>query len=116
MEVLRAAARGDVPIRVTVRRAIDIRTAFRIADEYGLRMILDECTEGYKVAELIAEKKAPVVLGPYYYYPRTASEYREGEEVNWNNAGSTFTTSSAFLIPSSVLAPREFQLGVRFQF
>jgi imidazolonepropionase-like amidohydrolase len=87
MEVLAAALQKEIPLRVTVRRAIDIRTAFRIADEYGLRIILDECTEGYKVADLIAEKQAPVVLGPFYFYPRTPSQYREGEEVNWNNAG-----------------------------
>ena len=87
LELLAAGLKGEIPVRVTVRRAIDIRTALRIADEYGLRIILDECTEGYKVAELIAEKQAPVVLGPFYYYPRTYSQYREGDEVNWNNAG-----------------------------
>ena len=37
--------------------------------------------------------------------------------VNWNqNAGSTFITSGAFLIPSRVLGPREYQFGVRFTF
>lgn len=87
MKLLATALKADIPIRVTVRRAIDIRTAFRIADEYGLRIILDECTEGYKVAELIAEKQTPVVLGPFYYYPRSSSQYSEGREVNWNNAG-----------------------------
>ncbi len=87
MEVLSAALKGEIPIRVTVRRALDIRTAFRIADEYGLRLILDECTEGYKVAEKIAAKRAPVVLGPFYYYPKTSSQYAEGRKVNWNNAG-----------------------------
>jgi len=87
MEVLSAVLKGEIPIRVTVRRAIDIRTAFRIADEYGLQLILDECTEGYKVAKEIAEKRAPVVLGPFYYYPKTSSQYTEGRKVNWNNAG-----------------------------
>lgn len=87
LEALTAAAKGELPLRVTVRRAIDIRTAFRIADEYGLKITLDECTEGYKVAELIAEKKAAVVLGPYYFYPRTREQYNEGREFNWNNAG-----------------------------
>ncbi len=38
------------------------------------------------------------------------------DRVNWNNAGSTFTDSTAFLIPGSVLAPREYQFGLRFQF
>lgn len=87
MDILSAALKGEIPIRVTARRALDIRTAFRIADEYGLRLILDECTEGYKVAEKIAEKSTPVVLGPFYYYPRTYSQYSEGRKVNWNNAG-----------------------------
>jgi len=87
MEILAAALNGKIPIRVAVRRAIDIRTALRIANEYGLSLILDECTEGYKVAEEIAKKNAPVVLGPFYYYPSTSSQYDEGREVNWNNAG-----------------------------
>jgi len=87
MDVLSAALKGEIPIRVTARRALDIRTAFRIADEYGLRIILDECTEGYKVAEKIAEKRTPVVLGPFYYYPGTSSQYTEGRKVSWNNAG-----------------------------
>jgi len=87
MEIVAAALQGKIPIRVAVRRAIDIRTALRIANEYGLSLILDECTEGYKVAEEIAKKNAPVVLGPFYYYPRTSSQYEEGREVNWNNAG-----------------------------
>jgi imidazolonepropionase-like amidohydrolase len=87
MDVLSAALKGEIPIRVTVRRALDIRTAFRIANEYGMQLILDECTEGYKAAEKIAEKRTPVVLGPFYYYPRTSSQYTEGRKVNWNNAG-----------------------------
>jgi len=87
MEIIAAALQGKIPIRVAVRRAVDIRTALRIADEYGLSLILDECTEGYKVAEEIAKKNVPVVLGPFYYYPRTSSQYDEGREVNWNNAG-----------------------------
>jgi len=108
MEILSAALKGDIPIRITVRRAMDIRTAFRIANEVlqankeisspspngrtqtkwgGLKLILDECTEGYKVAEEIAEKRVPVVLGPFYYYPKTSSQYSEGRKVNWNNAG-----------------------------
>jgi len=87
MEVVSAAIKNQIPIRMIARRAIDIRTAFRIADEYGLKIIVDECTEGYKVPELIAAKQAPVVLGPFYYYPRTYSQYVEGRECNWNNPG-----------------------------
>ena len=27
------------------------------------------------------------MLGPFYYYPGSISQRREGREVNWNNAG-----------------------------
>lgn len=87
IEILCAALEGRIPIRVTVRRAIDIRTALRIAGECELQLVLDECTEGYKVAGEIAKRHMPVVLGPFYYYPRGSSQYYEGREVNWNNAG-----------------------------
>lgn len=87
LKVIAAALKGVIPIRVNVRRAIDIRTALRIADEYRFRLVLDECTEGYKVADELAKKEVPVVLGPFYYYPTGSSQYDEGREVNWNNAG-----------------------------
>ncbi len=118
LEVLSKAIAGELPIRVTARRAIDIRTAFRIADEYGLKIIVDECTEGYKVTDLIAEKEAPVVAGPFYYYPQNYSQYSEGREFNWNNAGilaeagvkvalaSGAETETPSLLEAAVLAVR----------
>ncbi len=86
MQILASALDDKIPVRLNVRRAINIRTALKLADEYDFQLILDECTEGYKVAEEIAEKKISVVLGPFYYYPRNLGQY-EGREVNWNNAG-----------------------------
>ena len=87
LQILCSALEDEVPIRLNVRRAINIRTALKLAEEHDLKLILDECTEGYKVAEEIAQKNVPVVLGPFYYYPGSSSQYREGREVNWNNAG-----------------------------
>jgi imidazolonepropionase-like amidohydrolase len=87
LAVLSAALKDEIPIHVNARRAIVIRAALKVADEYGLKLILQECTEGYKVAGQLAERKIPVVLGPFYYYPRSMGQYREGRKVNWNNAG-----------------------------
>jgi imidazolonepropionase-like amidohydrolase len=87
MQLLASTLRNEIPIRVNARRALTIRAALKVADEYGLRLTFQECTEGYKVAEQLAQKNARVVLGPFYYYPRSGAEYREGREVNWNNAG-----------------------------
>jgi len=85
--VLSAALKDEIPIHVNARRAIVIRAALKVADEYGLKLILQECTEGYKVAGQLAERKIPVVLGPFYYYPGNMGQYQEGRKVNWNNAG-----------------------------
>jgi imidazolonepropionase-like amidohydrolase len=87
LDILSSALEDNIPIHINVRRAITIRTALKIADEYGLKIILDECTEGYKIAEELAQKNVPVVLGPFYYYARSIGQYREGRKVNWNNAG-----------------------------
>ena len=87
LELLALALRDEIPIHVNARRAITIRAALKVADEYDLQLILKECTEGYKVAEQLAERRIPVVLGPFYYYPRGMEQYREGRKVNWNNAG-----------------------------
>jgi len=87
LAVLSAALKDEIPIHVNARRAIVIRAALKVADEYGLKLILQECTEGYKVAGQLAERKIPVVLGPFYYYPGNMGQYSEGRKVNWNNAG-----------------------------
>jgi imidazolonepropionase-like amidohydrolase len=87
MEILTSALEDKIPIHINVRRSIPMRTALKIADEYDLQIILQECTEGYKIAEELAKKNIPVVLGPFYYYPRTFNQMREGNKVNWNNAG-----------------------------
>ncbi|MHC4734893.1 MAG: amidohydrolase family protein, partial [Planctomycetota bacterium] len=87
MQILASALDDKIPVRLNVRRAINIRTALKLADEYDFQLILDECTEGYKVAEEIAQKQVPVVLGPFYYYPGSFGQSYEGREVNWNNAG-----------------------------
>jgi imidazolonepropionase-like amidohydrolase len=87
LAILSEALKDEIPIHVNARRAIVIRAALKVADEYGLKLIIQECTEGYKVAEQLAERKIPVVLGPFYYYPGNMGQYREGRKVNWNNAG-----------------------------
>jgi len=87
LAILSAALKDEIPIHVNARRAIVIRAALKVADEYGLKLIFQECTEGYKVVEQLAERKIPVVLGPFYYYPQSMGQSREGRKVNWNNAG-----------------------------
>ena len=63
-EILAKVLSKEVPLQIEAHRVTDILNALRLADEFGFTLILDKCTEGYMVAEEIARRKAPVILGP----------------------------------------------------
>ncbi|GAB4285095.1 MAG: amidohydrolase [Candidatus Rifleibacteriota bacterium] len=64
MEALLPLIRGEVPMRACAHRAEDIMAAIRIAEEFQLKLVIEYGTEGHLVADTLAEKKIPVVLGP----------------------------------------------------
>jgi imidazolonepropionase-like amidohydrolase len=55
---------GELQWDVHAHRHDDIATAIRLAEEYGLRLVINHGTEAYKMLDLIAGKALPVVLGP----------------------------------------------------
>jgi len=63
-EVGEKLLKGELVARIHAHRADDILTAIRIAEEFNLKFVIEHCTEGYKVADLLAQKKVPVVAGP----------------------------------------------------
>lgn len=63
-EVLVRVLRREVPLRVHAHRADDIMTAVRIAREFGLKLIIEHCTEGHKVAQELAYAGVAAVVGP----------------------------------------------------
>ncbi len=64
MECYRELFEGKIPLKAHVHRADDIFTAIRIADEFGLGLTLDHCTEGHLIADAIAESNYPAIVGP----------------------------------------------------
>ena len=64
MECYRDLFEGKIPIKAHVHRADDIFTAIRIADEFGLGLTLDHCTEGHLIADIIAQSGYPAIVGP----------------------------------------------------
>jgi imidazolonepropionase-like amidohydrolase len=68
-EALVPVLTGELPLIVRAHRADDILTAIRIADEFGVRMILDQGTEAYKVATELAQRRIPVLVGPITTQP-----------------------------------------------
>jgi imidazolonepropionase-like amidohydrolase len=67
LEALGKVLRREMKARVHAHRADDMRTAIRIAEEFGLDLTLEHATEGYKIAELLASKSIPVTAGPILF-------------------------------------------------
>ncbi len=66
MESLAEVIRKNIPLKVHAHRADDICTAIRVAEEFGIRLTIEHCTEGHLIAPLLAEKMIPVMLGPTF--------------------------------------------------
>ena len=60
--VLIRALQGEVIVRTTARAEQDIRTALRLAEEFGYRMLVEEATEAWRVVDEIAAAGVPVLL------------------------------------------------------
>ncbi|NQV36012.1 MAG: amidohydrolase family protein [Phycisphaeraceae bacterium] len=63
-EILFQILRKEIPLQIEVHRVDDIRHALRLAEEFDFAVILDQCTEGYRMAQEIAKHKVPVIVGP----------------------------------------------------
>lgn len=62
MEPLAKVVNGEVPVIIHAERRDDILTAIRIADEFGLKIIIDGGTDAYKVADELKKRDIPVIL------------------------------------------------------
>jgi imidazolonepropionase-like amidohydrolase len=69
MEALLPALLGKVPVFARAHRVDDILTAVRLAEEFKLHLVISHGTEAYKVADLLASRKIPVVVGPITVQP-----------------------------------------------
>ena len=64
LENIAGAIRGEYPVRYHAHRTDDIYTALRLSREFGFCLILEHGTEGFKIANVIAEAGVPVTVGP----------------------------------------------------
>jgi len=64
MEPLVKVLNRELPLRAHAHRADDIMTAIRIADEFNLRMVIEHCTEGFKIPDELARRNIPAIVGP----------------------------------------------------
>ena len=71
-------------LMVVSRNANDIHTVSTLADEFEFSPVIVGGQEAYKVKDLLAEKKYPVILRPL---PTGSLRGSEGAELCWNQAG-----------------------------
>jgi imidazolonepropionase-like amidohydrolase len=69
LAALAAVLKGEMPAIFRAQRMDDILTAIRLSEEFKLRLILSHAAEAYKVADLLASKKIPVIVGPITTQP-----------------------------------------------
>ncbi|MEA1973394.1 MAG: amidohydrolase [Candidatus Cloacimonadota bacterium] len=63
-EVIIPVLKKEKPLRAHAHRMDDIQTAVRIAKEFDVNIVIEHCTEGYKIADYLAKNNIPMIIGP----------------------------------------------------
>ncbi len=66
LEALGRVLLREIPWRQHCHRADDIATAIRLADEFGYDLVIDHGTEAYLLADILAARDIPVIIGPLF--------------------------------------------------
>jgi imidazolonepropionase-like amidohydrolase len=116
LEALGRVLRREIPWRQHCHRADDIATAMRIAGEFGYNLVIDHGTEAHLLADVIAAKGIPVIIGPLFT-SRSKVELRNRSLANPGRlaaAGVTIAITTDhpvvpihFLIHQATLAVKE---------
>lgn len=94
---LQPVLNGEQPLVVDVQRAADIRALLRLADEYGIELVVHGGAEAHLVARELAEKQVPVILDPTRNLPIhfEALAARRDSATLLHRAGVTLAFSAA---------------------
>ena len=69
LDALVPVVRGQMRCRMHAHRSDDILTAISIAEEYNLDYVIEHCTEGFKIKDVLNEKHVKCVVGPHLTSP-----------------------------------------------
>jgi imidazolonepropionase-like amidohydrolase len=77
MEAMIPALKGEVPVIFEAESEGQIRGALAFAEEFKLRPVIRGAREAWRMADELAAKKIPVIVGPTYAEPDPNSPYDE---------------------------------------
>ena len=77
MEAMIPVVRGELPVIFDAETVGQIRGAIAFGDEFKLKIIIRGAREGWQLADTLAVRKIPVIVGPTYAEPDAASAYDE---------------------------------------
>ena len=75
LEALLPYLEGKKPVIVKAEEPSDVETAYALAQEFKLRMILNGLTQSQSIYDKIAQWKLPVILGSIYDDPKEWARY-----------------------------------------
>ncbi len=84
-DAMRAVFKGELPVMIQVDRENDILEALKwIKTQKGIKFILSSVSEGWRVADKIAEAGVPCLVGPTL---RTTARSYDNYQAPYQNAG-----------------------------
>lgn len=75
MEAMVPVMRGEVPGIFDVETAAEIRAVLALADSFSLRVVLRGASEAWRLADTLAARRIPVIVGPTTVNPRPEDPY-----------------------------------------
>lgn len=87
MEAMEKVVNREIPVLLEANGERDIKNAVAWAEKQNIRFVLTGGVQAWKVADMLAEKNIPVILGPTQDMPHGAdAEYDEA----YSNAGKLY--------------------------
>jgi imidazolonepropionase-like amidohydrolase len=75
MEAMTSIMRGEMPVIFDVTTADQIRGVLALADSFGIKVVLRGAREAWRLADTLAMRKIPVIVGPLTSVPGADDPY-----------------------------------------
>jgi imidazolonepropionase-like amidohydrolase len=97
MDAMVAALEGKIPVVAHAERVSDMESALRLADEFHFHLILADAAAAWRIADQLAARKVPVIIGPILEEPGRM----ESVDVRLDNAARLYKAGVPIAIQTS---------------